>query len=45
MRHHVDALDPRSQALLAALAVGAPLDLDVLRELLAVDPDGRTRPC
>ena len=34
MRHHVDALDPPVQALLAALAVGAPLDLDVLRELL-----------
>lgn len=38
MRHHVDALEPPVQELLAALAVGAPLDLDVLRELLDLDP-------
>ena len=38
MRHHVDALDPLVQSLLTAMAFGAPLDVDVLRELLAVDP-------
>lgn len=35
MRHLVDALDPAGRALLEAMAVGAPLDVDVLRELAA----------
>ena len=43
MRHYVDDLEPTGQALLEAMAVGAPLDLDVLRELLG-RRDGAARP-
>lgn len=39
LRHHVDALDPAVCRLLEALAVGAPLDPDVLGALLDVDGD------
>jgi DNA-binding CsgD family transcriptional regulator len=37
MRHHVDDLEPAQRALLEAMAIGAPLDADLLRLLLADD--------
>ena len=42
LRHRVDALDPAVHDLLQAMALGAPLDGDVLGELLADDAVGDT---
>ena len=43
LRHQVDALDPRVRALLEAMAVGAPLDSEVLARCWRAPPEALER--